>query len=148
MTRSLSLPRGRAWRSLPYLSISALLLISLSGCAMSLRSPDRGPAERVLASEQGVASWYEESQMTASGGWFNPEAMTAAHKTLPFGSIVRVTRLDTRESVVVQINDRGPFVEGRVIDLARKPARKLGMLAKGIAPCRVEVLSGPGGNVS
>lgn len=108
----------------------------------------RGPAQQVIASEQGIASWYEEPQMTASGGWFNPEAMTAAHKTLPFGSLVRVTRLDTRESVVVRINDRAPFVQGRVIDLARKPARKLGMLDQGVVPCRVEVLREPGDNIS
>lgn len=136
---------GGAWRSLP---VTALMLISLSGCALSLRGPARSSAEQVVASEQGIASWYEEPQMTASGGWFNPEAMTAAHKTLPFGSLVRVTRLDTRESVVVRINDRGPFVQGQVIDLARKPARKLGMLDQGVAPCRIEVLSGPADGIS
>ena len=65
--------------------------------------------------------------------------MTAAHKTLPMGTVVRVTRLDTNRSVVVTINDRGPYIDGRIIDLARKPARKLDLLDKGIAPCRVEV---------
>lgn len=93
--------------------------------------------------EQGIVSWYDEPQMTAAGQWFDPEAMTAAHKTLPLGTIVRVTRLDTLQSVVVTINDRGPYVRGRVIDVARRPARQLDLLRKGLAPCRIEVLRLP-----
>lgn len=96
--------------------------------------------------ERGIASWYgydHIGRLVATGEMFNPEAMTAAHKTLPLGSIVRVTREDAEASVVVTINDRGPYIEGRIIDLARKPAVRLGLLELGIAPCRVEVLRYP-----
>ncbi len=96
--------------------------------------------------EEGIVSWYGYDHIgrrTATGTWFNPEGMTAAHKSLPFGTLVRVTRLDTSESVEVTINDRGPYVDGRIIDLARKPARKLDLIGRGIAPCRVEVLRYP-----
>lgn len=99
-----------------------------------------------FAPEQGVVSWYGYDHIgrrTSEGGWFDPQAMTAAHKTLPFGTLVRVTRLDTGASVEVTINDRGPFVQGRVIDLARKPAGKLGLIDDGIAPCQIEVLKYP-----
>lgn len=96
--------------------------------------------------EEGIVSWYGYDHIgrkTATGEWFNPQAMTAAHKTLPFGTIVRVTRLDTGHSVEVEINDRGPYIDGRIIDLARKPAAKMDLLNKGIAPCKVEVLKYP-----
>ncbi|MFM2421782.1 MAG: hypothetical protein RL291_312 [Pseudomonadota bacterium] len=88
--------------------------------------------------EQGVASYYWQPQRVAAGGWFNPNAMTAAHKSLPFGTRVRVTRLDTGRSVVVTINDRGPFVRGRIIDLSRRAAQEIGMTGQGIARVRVE----------
>lgn len=96
--------------------------------------------------QEGVVSWYGYDHIgrrTATGKWFNPEAMTAAHKSLPFGSVVRVTRLDTGAEVEVTINDRGPYVEGRIIDVARRPAARLGLIKKGIAPCLVEVLKYP-----
>lgn len=110
--------------------------------------PDPAPATpEPYQPEEGIVSWYDHStgHKTASGEAFDPEGMTAAHRTLPFGTRVRVTRLDTNYSVVVTINDRGPFIEGRIIDLAPRPAEKLGLPAVGIAPCRVEVLSPPGG---
>ena len=75
----------------------------------------------------GNASWYGSGHRTASGERFNPNAMTAAHRTLPFGTRVLVRNSHTGRSVVVRINDRGPFVRGRVIDLARGPARAIGM---------------------
>jgi rare lipoprotein A len=71
-------------------------------------------------------------------------ALTAAHKTLPLGTKVRVTHVKTGKSVVVRINDRGPFIKGRVIDLSRRAARELGMIHSGVARVRVEVLSLPG----
>lgn len=99
--------------------------------------------ESVLPPQEGVVSWYDECKRTAMGTSFDPEAMTAAHRTLPFGTKVKVTRLDVGKSVVVTINDRGPFIRGRIIDVARAPARALGLIERGIAPCRVEILNLP-----
>jgi rare lipoprotein A len=88
----------------------------------------------------GMASYYWQPQPVASGGRFNPNALTAAHKTLPFGTRVRVTNLNNGRSVVVKINDRGPYIRGRIIDLSRRAATVVGMRASGIAPVRVTVL--------
>ncbi len=81
----------------------------------------------------GIASYYWQPQRVASGGWFNPNAMTAAHKTLPFGTRVRVTNLNNGRTVTVTINDRGPYIRGRVIDLSRAAASAVGMTGSGIA---------------
>jgi rare lipoprotein A len=81
----------------------------------------------------GVASYYWQPQRVASGGWFNPNALTAAHKTLPFGTRVQVTNLSNGRSVTVTINDRGPYIKGRVIDLSRAAASAIGMTGAGIA---------------
>jgi rare lipoprotein A len=88
----------------------------------------------------GMASYYWEPQALASGGRFNPNAMTAAHKTLPFGTKVRVTNRNNGRSVVVTINDRGPYVGGRIIDLSKAAARAVGMTASGVAPVSVSVI--------
>jgi rare lipoprotein A len=77
--------------------------------------------------QQGHASWYQHGRRTANGEAFNPNGMTAAHRSLPFGTKVRVVNNKTGRSVVVRINDRGPFIGGRIIDLARGAARRLGM---------------------
>jgi rare lipoprotein A (peptidoglycan hydrolase) len=90
--------------------------------------------------ESGIASYYWQPQKVASGGWFNPNAMTAAHKTLPFGARVKVTHLSSGRSVTVVINDRGPFVKGRIIDLSRAAAQSIGMTGTGVAAVRVERL--------
>jgi rare lipoprotein A len=90
--------------------------------------------------QSGVASYYWQPQRVASGGWFNPNAMTAAHKTLPFGTKVRVTHAGSGRSVVVTINDRGPYVAGRVIDLSRAAASSLGMTGSGVARVQLAVL--------
>jgi rare lipoprotein A len=74
------------------------------------------------------------------GEAFNPQDLTAAHRTLPFGTRVRVTRVDNGDSVVVRINDRGPFKPGRVIDLSTKAAENLGITGKGLATVKIEVL--------
>lgn len=79
------------------------------------------------AAQTGAASWYGSGARTANGERFNPNGMTAAHRSLPFGTRVRVENRRTGRSVVVRINDRGPFVRGRIIDLARGSARALGM---------------------
>jgi rare lipoprotein A len=86
--------------------------------------------------QRGRASWYGpgfHGRRTASGESFNSGAMTAAHRSLPFGSRVRVVNEATGDSVVVRINDRGPFARGRVIDLARSPAQALGLTQSGTA---------------
>jgi len=94
----------------------------------------------------GIASWYDckvpgecsHHKITASGERFNADAMTAAHRSLPFGTKVKVTCRRTGKSVTVRINDRGPFVRGRVIDLSREAARRLGM--DGLAPVNIQVV--------
>jgi rare lipoprotein A len=94
----------------------------------------------------GIASYYGDEYQgrpTASGERFDQAKRTAAHRTLPFDTIVRVTDPATGRSVVVRVNDRGPFVPGRVIDLSRSAAAELGILRRGIAPVTLEVLSGP-----
>jgi rare lipoprotein A len=90
--------------------------------------------------QTGVASYYWQPQRVASGGWFNPRAMTAAHKTLPFGTKVRVTHLGSGRSVDVTINDRGPYIGGRIIDLSTAAAEQLGMRSAGLAKVKLEVL--------
>ncbi len=92
---------------------------------------------------RGIASFYGydfAGNRTASGQRFNPEAMTAAHRSLPFGTQVRVTNTRNGRSVVLRINDRGPFIRGRIIDVSTGAARVLGMMGSGVAPVRVEVL--------
>jgi len=92
-----------------------------------------------VKSETGIASWYRDHR-TASMERFDGNAMAAAHKTLKFGTKVRVVDLKTSKSLIVRINDRGPFIRGRVIDLTVGAARKLGIYERGIAKVRVEVL--------
>ncbi|MDZ8225971.1 MULTISPECIES: septal ring lytic transglycosylase RlpA family protein [unclassified Nostoc] len=97
----------------------------------------------VRATLRGMASYYGydgSGNRTASGQRFNPEGMTAAHRSLPFGTKVRVTNTRNGRSVVVRINDRGPFIRGRVIDLSAGAARVLGMMGSGVAPVHIEVL--------
>ncbi len=89
----------------------------------------------------GVASYYWQGQMTATGERFNKRDLTAAHKTLPFGTRVRVTCVDTGRSVVVRINDRGPFKPGRVIDLSERAAEDIGMTGRGLTKVRLEVIA-------
>lgn len=79
----------------------------------------------------GSASWYALNSRTASGERMNPQAMTAAHRSLPFGTRVKVTNKRNGKSVVVRINDRGPFIKGRVIDVSKAAARALGFIGAG-----------------
>jgi rare lipoprotein A len=88
----------------------------------------------------GIASFYWQEQMTASGERFDKRAMTAAHKTLPMHTRVRVTRLDTGRSIVVRINDRGPYKPGRIIDLSDAAAEALGMRMMGLAEVKIDVI--------
>jgi rare lipoprotein A len=94
--------------------------------------------------EEGLASWYGgkfQGRLTSSGEVFDTNLLTAAHKTLPFGTVVKVTNLANGLSTVVKINDRGPFVEGRIIDLSRAAAEQIDMIGTGTARVTVEVLS-------
>ena len=94
--------------------------------------------------ETGTASYYgakHHGKKTASGEPFNQNALTAAHRQLPFGTKVKVTNLDNDKSVVVRINDRGPHTRGRLIDLSRKAAEQLGMITSGTARVRVQAMS-------
>jgi rare lipoprotein A len=88
--------------------------------------------------QSGKASWYASGHRTASGERFNPNGLTAAHRSLPFGTRVRVTNQANGRSVVVRINDRGPFAHGRIIDLARGAGRAIGM--NGVARVAVAVV--------
>jgi len=108
--------------------------------------PPQAPAEPPKPAQvyqQGLASWYGprfHGRRTANGERFNKFLLTAAHRTLPFNTRVRVTNLQNGRSVVVRINDRGPYVRGRIIDLSYGAARLLGMQARGVVLVKVEIL--------
>lgn len=106
--------------------------------AATVAPPDRPGVER------GQAVWYASGRMTASGERFDKHAMAAAHRTLPFGTKVRVTADRTGRSVVVRINDRGPFGnKARIIDLTEAAAKKLGIIDAGHAAVTIEILESP-----
>jgi rare lipoprotein A len=114
-----------------------MIVICLSAC--SHRANVAIPSKY----QTGKASWYGEkfhNTQTASGEKFNMNQLTAAHPTLPFNTFVLVKNLDNGRTVKVRINDRGPFVKGRIIDLSRKAAEKLDMIRAGVAPVRIEIL--------
>jgi rare lipoprotein A len=118
------------------------LALMLSGCGWFARRPVPLPAT-VGASQIGTASWYGpgfHGNPTASGEIYDQNELTAAHQTLPLGTRVAVTNLQNARAVEVRINDRGPFVDGRIIDLSHSAARMLGMIGPGTAPVRIEVL--------
>ena len=89
----------------------------------------------------GLASYYKSGKLTANGEAYNPHGLTAAHRTLPFGTRVAVTNLKTGKTVVVRINDRGPFIKGRVIDLSLGAAKIVGLTKSGVAKVKVVVLN-------
>ncbi len=96
--------------------------------------------------QTGIASWYGpgfHGKRTANGEIYNQYALTAAHRSLPLGTRVKVTNRRSGQAVAVRINDRGPFVEGRIIDLSFAAAKRIGVYTPGTAPVRVEVLSAP-----
>ena len=117
------------------------LLVLLAGCATAgkPRGELAGGVEIGMASFYGRGDGYHQ-QRTASGERYDRDAMTAAHRTLPFGTRVRVTRIETGKSVVVTINDRGPHRRGRVIDVSYRAARELGFVGAGVTRVRVEVV--------
>ncbi|TBU89499.1 septal ring lytic transglycosylase RlpA family protein [Phytopseudomonas dryadis] len=133
-----SSPKRQAGRAGSSLAAWGLLLVAaiLTGCSSFGGAPGDYRAE-------GKASYYGKAHhgnKTASGERFDQNALTAAHRTLPFGTRVKVTNLNNNRSVVLRINDRGPFTRGRIIDVSYKAAEALGMLRAGVAPVRVESL--------
>jgi rare lipoprotein A len=98
------------------------------------------PLDSAQADQVGHASWYALHSRTASGEMMNPSALTAAHRSLPFGTRVLVENLNNGRSVVVRINDRGPFVKGRIIDVSKAAASNLGLIGSGTAKVRVSTL--------
>jgi rare lipoprotein A len=100
---------------------------------------DRSATETQVASH-GLASFYTEGAKTASGERFDPHELTAAHPTLPFGTKLRVTNVATGRSVTVRVNDRGPFVHGRVVDVSYAAAETIGLVGKGVAEVQLDVV--------
>ena len=133
-------------RALPRLSLLPLLF--LAACSLPPSKVKLAPS---LASEDrvnqtGIASWYGpgfHGKATASGAIYDQNDLTAAHQTLPLGTRVMVTNLETGNSAEVTINDRGPFAKGRIIDLSYGAGKALGMIGPGTIPVRVEVIDGP-----
>ena len=133
-----------------------IMIALLQGCALLQRGPEPSapaptptptpapgpaPAPSTGLPQVGEASWYgaqHEGKPTATGASFDPKALTAAHKTLPLGSTVKVTNLANGKTVIVTINDRGPFAANRIIDLSEAAAQALGMTKSGKAKVRLE----------
>jgi len=128
--------RGISTRQLARVALATLVIAVLyAGCVTSRSA--RGYYQ------VGPASWYGREyhgRPTASGERFNMRAMTAAHQTLPLGTRVKVTNLENGRAVVVRINDRGPFLKGRIIDLSWGAARRLGMVEKGVVKVGLQLL--------
>jgi peptidoglycan lytic transglycosylase len=133
----------------PVMLAAALIAAATTGCARksTVRVPPSPAAPaRIGATETGLASWYGlpyDGRPAASGEIYHMDQLTAAHRTLPFQTWVEVTDLDNQKRVNVRIIDRGPFVDGRVIDLSQAAAREIGMLGPGIARVRLKVIAPP-----
>ncbi|WP_299626269.1 septal ring lytic transglycosylase RlpA family protein [Pelagibius sp.] len=143
---------GRLCRGLA-LGLCLLALGYAAGCSgptvhASLPAPGAAlPSGQVVRSFTGIASWYGRpfhGRLTASGVRYDMTALTAAHRSLPFGTRLRVTNLTNRRSIVVTVNDRGPFIEGRVLDLSRAAAQELMFIDAGLARVRIDVLAAVG----
>lgn len=122
--------------------VGVVLALSAVGCGVSSRQPSRVEPEPG-ATQTGIASWYGpgfHGRQTSSGEIYDQYAMTAAHQTLPHGMRVRVTNLANQQAVIVRINDRGPFVDDRIVDLSYAAAQQLDMVGPGTVPVRLEVL--------
>src|SRR5436305_8892684 len=135
-------------RSAVRLAICAAIAAAVA-CAHPATRPEaqeaHPPVERETHAsiQTGVSSYYGgefEGRRTASGAIYRSRRMTCAHRTLPFGTVLRVTDVESRKSVVVEVNDRGPYAKGRLVDLSLAAARKLDMLKRGVARVTVEVV--------
>jgi rare lipoprotein A len=121
-------------------AVRLVVLLLAVGCGSAQR-PEPHPVTTGDGVQRGYATYYDEPQRTASGERFDPNGFTAAHRTLPLGTRVRVTNRGNGRSVIVRINDRGPFGKrDRIIDLSKAAARELHMLDAGVVPVTVEVL--------
>ncbi|MBI3994598.1 MAG: septal ring lytic transglycosylase RlpA family protein [Nitrospirae bacterium] len=123
-----------------------LLGLLLAIAAVSCASVPRGGDYTVGYRETGVSSWYGEpfhGRRTANGEIYDMHGLTAAHRLMPLGAIVKVTHRDNGRSVTVKVNDRGPFIRGRILDLSFGAAERLGMTADGTAPVAIEVVALP-----
>ena len=138
-------PMDEPQTDIPSLESSSAAIIPHSAETQEASPPPTPPAltpPTIIGT--GLASWYgakHHGKRTASGEIFDQNKFTAANRTLPWGSIVKVTNLDNGKAVEVRINDRGPFTKGRIIDLSRAAARALGMVESGVSPVRMELLS-------
>ena len=136
-------------RILPCLLFACALLLPVSAskeAVLPIAPAQEGPRPPARNAQIGSASFYHpdfDGRETASGQAFSSRLMTAAHRTLEFGTRVRVTNLENLRSVIVTINDRGPYVKGRIIDLSRRAAAALGFVRDGITRVRVETLALP-----
>ncbi|HEY7039116.1 MAG TPA: septal ring lytic transglycosylase RlpA family protein [Methylomirabilota bacterium] len=131
--------------------VAVSLLALLAGCSRAVVTTPITPTPEPPAAgieEVGLASWYgtpHHGRRTASGEVYDMNQMTAAHKTLPFGTRLLVVNRDTSRTAEVRVNDRGPFVKGRILDVSYAAARQLGVTAEGVFPVRLRVISMPGG---
>lgn len=124
-------------------SCMMLMLAASTALDSQLAAAATNRADSVVKTQVGTASWYGprfHGRRTANGEIFNQRALTAAHRKLPLGTVVRVTSLDTGRSVTVRINDRGPYIDGRIIDLSHAAARRLGIVRQGVGRVRVQVV--------
>ncbi|MDT3318525.1 septal ring lytic transglycosylase RlpA family protein [Shewanella sp. SP1S2-4] len=128
-------------RQFNFVKLSVLALLSfLAGCS-SMQTGEN--ANWVGFTESGQASFYgdkHQNKQTASGEFYKHKLKTAAHKKLPFGSSVKVTNVDNGKSVIVKINDRGPFVRGRIIDLSKSAFSSIGNTSSGLIDVKIEVI--------
>ena len=134
-------------RRLPWHALLLAALAVAGGCGGNRAARVPAPPVPGVYAEQGIASWYGvpfHGRRAANGDVYDMNQETAAHRTLPFGSLVRVTNLDNGLQTEVRITDRGPFVEGRIIDLSFAAARAVDMVGAGIARVRLELLSSGG----
>ncbi|MEP4030380.1 septal ring lytic transglycosylase RlpA family protein [Roseibium polysiphoniae] len=118
-----------------------LQLVFLSAIALSIVAPIGHGASAKAMEHCGKASWYALTSRTASGEMADPSSLSAAHRSLPFGTMVQVKNLQNGKTVVVRINDRGPFVKGRIIDVTRAAAVELGFLSRGVTKVEVRLAS-------
>lgn len=128
-SRQASLPRDRTTS-----------IVTNSHVAATKKHAALATASRTQIASQGLASFYKEGTLTASGEKFDPHELTAAHPTLPFGTRLRVTSVSTGRSVTVRVNDRGPYVPGRIVDVSYSAADALGMVGRGVANVRLDVV--------
>ena len=120
-------------------ALAILLVLGLFSCKTASSPATKGNTK--VKTETGMASFYANNhngRKTASGERYNSNKMTAAHKTLPFGTLVRVTNLSNGKSVEVRINDRGPFARGRIIDLSLSAAKKIDMINDGVTKVKIK----------